>query len=107
MSKPLTNVAHSAFDFPPPRSVAGGVPPLRRAHLRATANASAGIAPTAVANESMNRRLASWTTAAGSDSYFRLTEYAANRSASGCDMGYPVRRPWGAARLQLWAAGLL
>src|SRR5262245_24633421 len=75
--RPLTKVAHSAFDLPPPRSVAGGLPLLRSAQLRATANASAGIAPTAVANESMNRRLASWTTAAGSDSYFRLTEYAA------------------------------
>src|SRR2546428_235732 len=46
------------------------------------ANASASIAPTAVANESMNRRFVSWTTLAGRCSNRSRSAYRANRSAS-------------------------
>ena len=53
---------------PPPSSVAPGLPCTRRAHLRAIGKASAAMAPTAVANESMKRRLASCTTGAGRSS---------------------------------------
>src|SRR5580704_9649547 len=82
MSRPLTNVAHSTLLVPPPNSVAGRSLWTRRAQRLATAYASASMAPTAVANESMTRRLASWTTSAGRSSNRSFVAYRANRSAS-------------------------
>src|SRR5436305_13894824 len=92
MSRPLVNVAHSGLDRPPPRTDAPGLPLTRRAHRRAVWYASAGIAPIAVANESMNRRLASWTASAVSRSKVSPAAYRARRAASG---NAAMRRPHG------------
>src|SRR5262245_13046438 len=92
MSRPFTNVAHSTLDRPPPRRVAPGVLLTRRAHSWATAKASDGMAPTAVANESTSRRVDSWITGAGMSPYFRRLAYVANRWARvGADMASPYR----------------
>src|SRR4051794_41968963 len=93
MSNPFTNVAHSTLDRPPPRSVAPGVDCTRWAHRRATAKASDGIAPTAVANESMSLRLAWWAAAGEMFSNFRRGAEAAGRWARGLGpgMGAPLR----------------
>ena len=59
MRSPLTNVAHSTLDRPPPRSDAPGLLDTRNAQRFAIEYASEDIAPTAVANESMKRRFVS------------------------------------------------
>src|SRR6516164_2039373 len=63
----------------------------RDAQRRATSWTSASIAPTAVANESMKRRLVSWITGAGSASNVSWLAYSARRLASGWLMSGPLR----------------
>src|SRR5256885_1063375 len=105
MSRPLTNVAHSGLDRPPPRSDAPGLPDTRRAHFLAMWYASAGMAPTAVANESMNRRFVSWTASGVSLSKVNPEAYLARRVARvGAAMSHPQR--WRADRAgMLYGAG--
>jgi hypothetical protein len=86
----LTNVVHSMLDVPPPSSEAPGLLDTLDAHVFAIAYASLGIAPTAVANESINRRFTSCTAALVSFSKVRSDEYRASRSASVRAMNVPV-----------------
>src|SRR5262245_62399937 len=76
---------------------APGLLDTRSAHFFAIAYASAGIAPTAVANESINRRFTSCTASRVSFSNVRSDEYRASRSASVRGMNVPVgvKEPWG------------
>src|SRR6516162_2700561 len=76
-SNPFTNVAHSTLDDPPPSTDAPGLLETRRAHFFTIAYASAGIAPTAVANESINRRFTSCTASRVSFSKVKSDEYRA------------------------------
>src|SRR5581483_10398806 len=92
MSRPLTNVAHSGLERPPPRTDAPGLPETRRAHRLAMWYASAGIAPTAVANESITRRFVSWTACGVSWSKVSPAAYFASRAASVCAaIKHPLR----------------
>src|SRR4051812_25385303 len=83
MRSPLTKAAHSGLLLPPSKRLALGFALTRSAQRRAIWYASESMTPTAVANESIKRRFASWITGAGKSSNVNCAAYAANRSASG------------------------
>src|SRR5262249_24225576 len=106
MSRPLTNAAHSGLVVPPPKRLALGVALTRPAHLRAMAYASDGMAPTAVAMESIKRRLTSWTTGCGRSLIVNPVAYSASRRASVWDIAnLPASGPRVRIVRSLWSAG--